>query len=64
MLRFTVAAGRKDRRNGNRGARDFHIIDLDGAGQCAYTSELIKRMRQKISGYMEVGGGIREEGRH
>jgi len=45
-----------------RGAHDFHIIDLDGArtGQRTH-HELIKRMRHKIEGYMEVGGGIRGE---
>ncbi len=46
----------------HRGARDFHIIDLDGARTGVRTHhELIKKMRQKASGYMEVGGGIREE---
>ena len=43
-----------------RGARDFHIIDLDGArtGRRVH-HELIKKIRQKVNGYMEVGGGIR-----
>jgi phosphoribosylformimino-5-aminoimidazole carboxamide ribotide isomerase len=43
-----------------RGARDFHIIDLDGArtGKRVH-HELIKEIRQKVNGYMEVGGGIR-----
>lgn len=46
----------------NRGARDFHIIDLDGARTGIRTHhKLIKEMRLKINGYMEVGGGIREE---
>lgn len=46
-----------------RGARDFHIIDLDGArtGQRVH-HELIKNIRQKVDGYVEVGGGIRTEG--
>jgi len=45
-----------------RGACDFHIIDLDGARTGRRTHhELIKRMRLKIKGYMEVGGGIRNE---
>jgi phosphoribosylformimino-5-aminoimidazole carboxamide ribotide isomerase len=45
-----------------RGARDFHIIDLDGArtGKMVH-HELIKEIRQKVSGYMEVGGGIRTQ---
>jgi phosphoribosylformimino-5-aminoimidazole carboxamide ribotide isomerase len=43
-----------------RGARDFHIIDLDGArtGQPAH-AEIIREIREKVPGYMEVGGGIR-----
>ena len=46
-----------------RGARDFHIIDLDGArtgGRIHH--ELIVNIRRKVEGYMEVGGGIRTEG--
>jgi phosphoribosylformimino-5-aminoimidazole carboxamide ribotide isomerase len=45
-----------------RGAKDFHIIDLDGArtGQIVH-SEIIESIRKKITGYMEVGGGIRRE---
>jgi phosphoribosylformimino-5-aminoimidazole carboxamide ribotide isomerase len=44
------------------GAKDFHIIDLDGAreGRSVH-SDLIRAIRQKASGYMEVGGGIRTE---
>jgi len=44
-----------------QGARDFHIIDLDGArtGSRAH-HEIIGRIRQKVKGYMEVGGGIRD----
>lgn len=43
-----------------RGAKDFHIIDLDGArtGLPAHR-ELIRKIREKVPGYMEVGGGIR-----
>ena len=43
-----------------RGAKDFHIIDLDGArtGRPVH-KELIKGIRKKVKGYMEVGGGIR-----
>jgi phosphoribosylformimino-5-aminoimidazole carboxamide ribotide isomerase len=43
-----------------RGARDFHIIDLDGArtGKKIH-HDLVKEIRQKVNGYMEVGGGIR-----
>jgi phosphoribosylformimino-5-aminoimidazole carboxamide ribotide isomerase len=45
-----------------RGAKDFHIIDLDGArtGQPAHT-EIIRKIREKVPGYMEVGGGIRRD---
>ena len=44
----------------SRGAKDFHIIDLDGArtGQPAHR-EVIRKIRGKVPGYMEVGGGIR-----
>jgi phosphoribosylformimino-5-aminoimidazole carboxamide ribotide isomerase len=44
------------------GAKDFHIIDLDGArtGQ-ASNRELIGALRAKVDGYLEVGGGIRTE---
>lgn len=44
------------------GARDFHIIDLDGArtGRRVH-HDIIARMRAKIKDYMEVGGGIRSE---
>lgn len=45
-----------------RGARDFHIVDLDGAREgLPVHYELIKKIRQEIKGYMEVGGGIRSE---
>jgi phosphoribosylformimino-5-aminoimidazole carboxamide ribotide isomerase len=46
----------------DRGARDFHIIDLDGArtGKRVH-HELIENIRLKVSGYMETGGGIRTE---
>jgi len=45
-----------------RGARDFHIIDLDGArtGHRVNT-DVIRKIREKVPGYMEVGGGIRRE---
>jgi phosphoribosylformimino-5-aminoimidazole carboxamide ribotide isomerase len=44
------------------GARDFHIIDLDGARTGARAhSHLIAAIRQNVDGYMEVGGGIRNE---
>jgi len=45
-----------------RGAKDFHIIDLDGArtGQRVNT-EVIRGIREKVPGYMEVGGGIRRD---
>jgi phosphoribosylformimino-5-aminoimidazole carboxamide ribotide isomerase len=43
-----------------RGAKDFHIIDLDGArtGTPSHR-EVIRKIRGKVKGYMEVGGGIR-----
>lgn len=42
------------------GARDFHIIDLDGAktGAPAHR-ELIRAIRGRVAGYLETGGGIR-----
>jgi len=44
------------------GARDFHIIDLDGARTGQPTNrELIKSLRGRIEGYLEVGGGIRTD---
>lgn len=45
-----------------QGAKDFHIIDLDGArtGQPAH-QPVIRKIREKVQGYMEVGGGIRRE---
>ena len=45
-----------------QGAKDFHIIDLDGArtGQPVH-GDLIQKIRTKVTGYMEVGGGIRSE---
>ncbi|HVN96259.1 MAG TPA: 1-(5-phosphoribosyl)-5-[(5-phosphoribosylamino)methylideneamino] imidazole-4-carboxamide isomerase [Syntrophorhabdaceae bacterium] len=44
-----------------RGARDFHIIDLDGArmGRKVH-HKVIEQIRQMVTGYMEVGGGVRE----
>ncbi|MCX8022947.1 MAG: 1-(5-phosphoribosyl)-5-[(5-phosphoribosylamino)methylideneamino] imidazole-4-carboxamide isomerase [Syntrophorhabdaceae bacterium] len=44
------------------GARDFHIIDLDGArmGRRIHHN-LIAEIRQVVEGYMEVGGGVRTE---
>ncbi|HEX2965553.1 MAG TPA: 1-(5-phosphoribosyl)-5-[(5-phosphoribosylamino)methylideneamino] imidazole-4-carboxamide isomerase [Syntrophorhabdaceae bacterium] len=43
------------------GARDFHIIDLDGArtGKRVH-HELIRQLRLETGEYMEVGGGIRD----
>lgn len=45
-----------------QGAKDFHIIDLDGArtGQRINT-DVIRKIRARVPGYMEVGGGIRRE---
>jgi phosphoribosylformimino-5-aminoimidazole carboxamide ribotide isomerase len=44
------------------GARDFHVIDLDGArtGSVSHR-ELIKVIREAVAGYLEVGGGIRRD---
>jgi len=45
-----------------RGARDFHIIDLDGARTgTPVHGEIIRRIRSIVKGYMEVGGGIRTD---
>ena len=44
------------------GARDFHVIDLDGAREGSRVhSDLIQAIRQKVPGYLEVGGGIRTD---
>ncbi len=43
------------------GARDFHMIDLDGARTGKRTHhEIMREIRQRVKGYMEVGGGIRD----
>ncbi|MCS7280474.1 MAG: 1-(5-phosphoribosyl)-5-[(5-phosphoribosylamino)methylideneamino] imidazole-4-carboxamide isomerase [Desulfobacterota bacterium] len=44
----------------NKGARDFHIVDLNGAkeGRPRHL-EIIKAIRERVPGYMEVGGGVR-----
>lgn len=45
-----------------KGARDFHIIDLDGARLSRPVhSSLIAEIRKRVPGYMETGGGIRSE---
>ncbi len=46
----------------SRGAKDFHIIDLDGArtGE-PHHMKVIEKIREQVPGYMEVGGGIRTE---
>jgi phosphoribosylformimino-5-aminoimidazole carboxamide ribotide isomerase len=46
----------------SRGAKDFHIIDLDGArtGRPVH-KDVIKQIRPEVAGYMEVGGGVRDE---
>lgn len=44
------------------GARDFHVIDLDGARTgSGVHRELIKAIRGRVEGYLEAGGGIRSE---
>ena len=44
------------------GARDFHVIDLDGArtGSPGHRPA-IEAIRSRIDGYLEVGGGIRSK---
>lgn len=45
------------------GAKDFHIIDLDGARTGRRTHhEIMRDIRSRVKGYMEVGGGIRDTG--
>lgn len=45
-----------------RGARDFHVIDLDGARRSEPVhGDLIAQIRKGVPGYMETGGGIRSE---
>jgi phosphoribosylformimino-5-aminoimidazole carboxamide ribotide isomerase len=45
-----------------KGAKNFHIIDLDGARTgTPVHKDLIRKIREKVKGYMEVGGGIRSE---
>ena len=46
-----------------RGARDFHVIDLDGARTGTRVHhEIIREIRRRVTGYMEVGGGVRDVG--
>jgi phosphoribosylformimino-5-aminoimidazole carboxamide ribotide isomerase len=46
----------------HQGARDFHIIDLDGARTgTPVHGDIIREIRGIVTGYMEVGGGIRSE---
>jgi phosphoribosylformimino-5-aminoimidazole carboxamide ribotide isomerase len=46
-----------------KGARDFHIVDLDGASTGRRVHhEIIRQIRLKVEGFMEVGGGIRTVG--
>lgn len=44
----------------SEGARDFHVVDLDGArtGETIHRA-LIRSIRERVAGYLEVGGGIR-----
>jgi phosphoribosylformimino-5-aminoimidazole carboxamide ribotide isomerase len=45
-----------------RGARDFHLIDLDGARTgTPHHRDIMRGARSVIDGYMEVGGGIRSD---
>jgi phosphoribosylformimino-5-aminoimidazole carboxamide ribotide isomerase len=44
------------------GAKDFHVIDLDGARTgTAINRPIIEGIRKRVDGYIEVGGGIRSE---
>ncbi|MEM3018557.1 MAG: 1-(5-phosphoribosyl)-5-[(5-phosphoribosylamino)methylideneamino] imidazole-4-carboxamide isomerase [Candidatus Bathyarchaeia archaeon] len=44
----------------DKGAKDFHIIDLNGARDGVPRHiELVRSMRGRIEGYMQVGGGVR-----
>jgi phosphoribosylformimino-5-aminoimidazole carboxamide ribotide isomerase len=44
------------------GARDFHIIDLDGAREGRRVhADVIRSIRERAQGYLEVGGGIRTD---
>lgn len=44
-----------------KGVRDLHIVDLDGAREGKPKNmELIRNMRKSFTGYMQVGGGIRD----
>ncbi|MCX7858052.1 MAG: 1-(5-phosphoribosyl)-5-[(5-phosphoribosylamino)methylideneamino] imidazole-4-carboxamide isomerase [Deltaproteobacteria bacterium] len=42
------------------GARDFHVVDLNGAkdGEPRHLG-LIKKIRKKVPGYLQIGGGVR-----
>jgi phosphoribosylformimino-5-aminoimidazole carboxamide ribotide isomerase len=43
-----------------KGAKDFHVIDLNGAREGVPRHlAVLKGMRERIKGYMEVGGGVR-----
>jgi phosphoribosylformimino-5-aminoimidazole carboxamide ribotide isomerase len=45
-----------------RGAKDFHIIDLDGARTgVPHHREIVGMIGTRVDGYLEVGGGIRSE---
>jgi phosphoribosylformimino-5-aminoimidazole carboxamide ribotide isomerase len=46
----------------HEGARDFHVVDLDGAriGSGVHR-ELISDIKRGVDGYLEVGGGIRSD---
>lgn len=45
-----------------KGARDFHIIDLDGARTgTPHHRDVIEKIGMRVQGYLEVGGGIRTD---
>lgn len=42
------------------GAKDFHIIDLNGAREGKpFHLQIVKEIRKRTTGYVQVGGGIR-----
>lgn len=45
-----------------KGAKDFHIVDLDGARYGVPRNfEYVKKIRERVDGYIQVGGGIRDK---
>ncbi len=45
-----------------KGAKDFHIVDLDGARYGVPRNfDYVKKIRERVDGYIQVGGGIRDK---